>query len=295
MRKIFSLLSVAFIAGCGVKGGPYPPFTDAPETIRNASIKQQDQQLIVYWNYIPKYADGRPMKEGFRFEIYSFDHRIIKKISKHGSLYWFRYRFLRENEYCFRFKVITVKQESKFSKYFCYIPTFNYPKEPPKYKLDITQQGIKISWENPSTIDIYKIPKPIYYPKPYLVVKNKTEYLDSNVTNNRKYCYYLTIENQSGVESAPSDIKCVTYKDIFPPLPPQNPRIIKRKNTYYLIWSDSPSKDVTGYLIFINEKQITPKPVYTYSFILKGYKKGNIVKIIAVDRAGNKSKPAIVK
>ena len=295
MKKIFSILSIAFIVGCGVKGGPYPPFTDAPETVKSASIKQQDQQLVVYWNYIPKYADGRNMKESFRFEIYSFDHRIIKKIEKYGGLYWFRYKFTKEDEYCFRFKVITPKNESKFSKYFCYIPTFNYPENPPEYKLEIEEQGIKITWEKPSIINIYKIPKPIYYPKPYKVVKNKIQFLDSNVTNNRKYCYYLTYENKSGVESAPSDIKCIKYKDIFPPLPPEQPRIIKQNGTFYLIWSDSPSKDVIGYLIFINDKQITSKPVYTYSYILKNYKEGDTVKIIAVDRAGNKSKPVIVK
>ena len=295
MKKIFSILSIAFIAGCGVKGGPYPPFTDAPETVKKAYIKQQDQQLVVYWNYIPKYADGRSMKENFRFEIYSFDHRIIKKIEKYGNLYWFRYKFSKENEYCFRFKVITAKNESKFSKYFCYIPTFNYPLKFPTYELHITEEGIKITWEKPYTVDIYKINKPIYYPKPYTVVKNKTEYLDKNVINNRKYCYYLTTENKSGVESAPSDIKCIKYRDIFPPLPPKQPRIIKQNGVFYLIWSDSPSKDVKGYIIYINDRQITPKPVNTYSYILKDYKEGDIVKIIAVDHAGNKSKPLIVK
>lgn len=296
MKKIYKLLlALLIVSGCGVKGGPYPPLTDAPETVKKVSIKQQNGELVVYWNYIPKYADGRKMTENFRFEIYSFEHRIIKKIKKSGNLYWFRLPFSQEKEYCFRFKVSTRKASSVFSRYFCYIPTFNYPKLKPEFEISIVREGMKLEWKNSKMrTDIYRSPDRVYYPVPVKVLKDNS-YIDRQVKENVRYCYYITYEDRNGVESSPSDIKCRVYRDIFPPEPPRNPKIIKKNSKIYLIWTESSSKDVIGYIIEINDKPVNKTPVKTYILQIPDYKKGEVIKIYAVDKSGNKSSPAILK
>ncbi|SNZ07970.1 hypothetical protein SAMN06265182_1116 [Persephonella hydrogeniphila] len=296
MKKVYKLiLSLIITTSCGVKGGPYPPFTDAPETVKKAYIKQQDGEIVVYWNYIPRYADGRKMNEKYRFEVYSLEHRIIKDIKQSGNLYWFRFPFSQEKEYCFRFKVVTKKSRSSFSKYFCYIPTFNYPKTKPQFEIFIVKEGIKLKWDsNTMKTNIYKSLKREYYPIPVKVLKDNY-YVDKQVREGVRYCYYVTYENKNGVESFPSDIKCRIYKDIFPPEPPKNPKIIKKDNKTYLVWTESSSKDVIGYIIEINGKPINKVPIKTYILQIPDYKKGIEVKIYAVDKSGNRSSPAILK
>ncbi len=298
MKKAFNFLVFFSIltAGCGVKGGPYPPFTTSPETVKNVLIKQQDQDLIIYWNYIPRYADGREMKENFRFEIFTFEHRIIKTVKNSGNLYWFRYKFSQEKEYCFRIRVITEKNnKSRFSRYFCYIPTLNYPNIKPVFDIKVVIDGIKLIWENNNfKTNIYKGKERVLYPIPFKSLSDN-KFLDKNVSVGNRYCYYITFEDNNGVESLPSDIKCKIFEDIFPPEPPTNPKLIERKGEFYLIWTESSSKDTAGYIIEIDRKVLNKIPIKTYIFKIPEYKKGSVIKIYAVDKAGNKSKPAILK
>ncbi|WP_456381842.1 hypothetical protein [Persephonella sp.] len=299
MKRIFkfAVFSVALItAGCGVKGSPQPPFTTAPETVKDVKIKQQDGQLVVYWRYTPLYADGRKMDERFRFEIFTLDHRVVKKINRKGNLYWFTYKFSSDREYCFRFQVITSKNKSRYSRYFCYIPTLNYPREKPEISLSIVEEGIKIEWNiTQLKINIYRNDRPVYYPIPYTAVDRGYSFTDKKVVSGKNYCYYLTFEDRNGVETEPSPIKCITFRDIFPPLPPQNPQIIQKDGVYYLVWSDSPSKDVKGYMIYVDGTPVTPRPVRDYIIELPWIKKGSVITIVAVDRAGNRSRPVTLE
>ncbi|MBK3332063.1 hypothetical protein GWK41_03145 [Persephonella atlantica] len=296
MRRVFSIVITFIIAGCGVKGGPYPPFSKNPETVRNVKIKQQDRELVVYWNYIPRYEDGRNMNENFKIEIFSIEHRIVKSLHKKGNLYWFRYKFSQIKEYCFRFKVVTKNKESRFSRYFCYIPSIKYPVIKPEFNLNIKKNGINISWPKSSfTVNIYKTQDSVYYPIPFRTISKADSYTDTSVISGNKYCYYITYEDENGVEGSPSQIKCLTFRDIFPPEPPQNPRLIRKEGLYYIIWTESSSKDVIGYIIEINGKKLINKPIKTYVFSIKSIKKGSVIKIYAVDKAGNISKPATLK
>ncbi len=298
MKTKFSifLTGVIFTIGCGVKGGPYPPLSDNPETVKTARIKQQDNELVVYWQYTPHYEDGRVMKESFRIDIFSMEHRIIKNIEKEGNLYWFRYSFSQVKEYCFRFKVITKRRESRFSKYFCYIPSIKYPTITPDIHLKIKKEGVEILWsENNLKTNIYRTKRNIFYPIPAKTVSKINHYIDRSVISGKNYCYYLTYEDENGVESSPSQIKCVTFKDIFPPSPPKNLKVMRKGKKYYILWSDSDSVDVVGYIIEIDGKKVLEKPIKTYFITVKKLKPNSVIKVYAVDKAGNKSEPVILK
>ncbi len=298
MKTRFSvvLAVLIFSTGCGVKGGPYPPLSKNPATVKDVKIKQQDKELVIYWRYNPNYEDGRKMEENFRIDIFSMEHRIIKSINKKGNLYWFRHSFTQIKEYCFRFKVVTKDGESKFSKYFCYIPYIKYPEQKPEVRLKIQKNGINISWpKNNFITNIYKTDDGVYFPIPAKTVSKTDYYIDRSVVSGKNYCYYLTYEDENGVESGPSQIKCITFKDIFPPTPPQNPKVIKKENKYYIIWTESSSKDVVGYMVEINGKKILQKPVKTYVVIVENINPDSVIKIYAVDKAGNKSEPATLK
>jgi len=59
--------------------------------------------------------------------------------------------------------------------------------------------------------------------------------------------------------------------------------------------ADRVGKDVIGYLIYKNGKPITEIPIKTYYFIDNQYKNGDTYEIIAIDKAGNRSKPLKIK
>jgi len=294
--RFFWFIIPFVLVACGIKGSPNPPYTTAPETVKDVKIKQQDGQLVVYWRYIPRYADGRPMKEQFHFEIFTLEYRVIKNINSEGHLYWFNYDFTSEKEYCFRFQVKTPTNKSRLSRFFCYIPTKNYPSIVPDLTVSIVEEGIKLVWNQTLfKTNVYKNRKKVYYPVPLISVEHSNSYLDKKVKDGEKFCYYITFEDKNGVESYPSTIKCVTFRDIFPPLPPVNPTVIQKDGKYFLVWSDSPSKDVIGYIITINGKPLNRKPIKDYIIYLPGYEKGDTIQIYAIDKAGNRSKPTTVK
>ena len=119
--------------------------------------------------------------------------------------------------------------------------------------------------------------------------------MDTNVKLNKSYCYYITNVLFPKIESEKSDTVCIIYKDIIPPKPPENGDIVLEDGKAIILWDESPSKDVIGYKIYKNGKELVNTLIKAYFFIDRTYKKGDRYIIIAVDKAGNKSKPLFIK
>jgi len=85
----------------------------------------------------------------------------------------------------------------------------------------------------------------------------------------------------------------VTPLDTTPPLPPSSPFLIKAPKGCLVVWERSPSKDVTEYRIFVNGKQfsINGRGIYFY---FPECPRGDVL-VVAVDKAGNLSKPVKAK
>ncbi len=300
MKTIFKSLLFSifiFLLSCGVKGSPKIPPSNTPEPVKNIKIKQQGNTFVVYWKYIPVYEDNRKMHEDFSFEVEENDKTIKPNIKNYRDLYWFRRDIDSfDTEYCYRIKVITKRSNSSISRYYCFLPSIDFPINNVSFSLEIKNEGILLTFDkNYEHLFIYKgedentIP-----PLVYKSLKRKTELLDTNTKLNKRYCYYFTVFKDN-IESNPSKIKCILYKDIFPPKPVKNPEIIKHKEKLFIIWTESPSKDVIGYIIEKNGKLLNKEPIYGYFFILDSYKKGDTIAIYAVDKAGNKSPPVYLK
>jgi len=293
MRIIFSLLFIfiLFFTSCGRKGKPLPPYSKTPMHITNIFSKQQGNNIFVIWNYNPTYDDGRPLKE-FSFIVYKNDKPLNIEIHKAGNLYWFKHPIEDFNkEYCFYIVVKSKNKLSEPSKLTCIMPNRNFPPEPKLYSIKLREEGLELNWSaDGDTVYIYKGNRDLILPIPKKKVENAGKYLDKSVALNKEYCYYITSSYTNSPESNPSNKLCKTFKDIFPPEPPYDFKMIKRREGYYLIWSESPSKDVIGYIIYKNGKPLFDIPIKTYYFIDKEYRPGDVYYIVAVDRAGNKSK-----
>jgi len=295
LKKIFNItlfILISILISCGLKSSPLPPLSDIPAPVNKLNIKQQGDRFVIYWQYNGVYEDGRIMGD-FKFDIYTLDGKINNKIKKHGRTYW-TYYFIKDfdREYCFKIRVFNGKKYSKFSKYVCRYPEKLFPDGVYNLNIELKEEGLILTWfSEENSFKIYRSLSEIIPPIEYAEIRNNNMFKDKKLVYGRKYCYYITSYNGK-VESNPSETVCKIYRDIFPPKPPQNPELIKKGNEHIIIWTESPSRDTTGYIIYKNGKPLFKTPIKTYFFVDKSYKKGDSYYIIAVDKAGNRSKPA---
>jgi hypothetical protein len=283
------------ISACGVKGNPKPPPSFTPSPIENVYVKQYGNNPLIYFYYDKKYTDSNPIKEDIYFVIYKNEKRINPQILSKENLYWFIDTF-EKKESCYKVVVKTKRRESLPSKVVC-----------------ISKKEISSLQLNPPKLELVEDAVEIYlpavnYPKNIYKVNSKEEFIptasytadsekfvDQNVELDKEYCYYYTLSLANSVETEKSPTVCTVFKDIFPPNPPKRGKIIVKENQATLIWEESDSKDVVGYLIYKNGNLLNQIPLKTYYFTDKSYKKGDTYKVIAVDKANNKSLPLEIK
>ncbi len=161
MKKVFkgiALSTIFFFFSCGVKGNPKLPPSKIPEPVDNVKIKQQGNYFVIYWEYLPRYEDGKRIKEFFSFIIEENDNRIFPDLKKKVNLYWFRRKIKSySSEYCYKITVKTERGETAESKYFCSLPVKNFPKEQPELKIFSKNEGLLLRFNNKfKTVMIYK-------------------------------------------------------------------------------------------------------------------------------------------
>ncbi len=291
---IFNFINV----GCGVKGYPKPPRSFNIAGIENINIKQMGGYLVLYWKYDKVYEDGFSLKEKVNFYLISNQEKSKINPYQNGNLYWIIEPIKNfEKKLCYKVEVKTEKSlKNKISNYVCIQPIKDYPLLTSKLDIKLKENGIYLFWGTKyPKVNIYRDKNSTLIPPiPYKIVENSSDYLDKNVKLKKKYCYFITI-SQNGVESNASKIVCEKFVDTFPPLPPKEGNILREKGKLVVIWEESPSEDVVGYIIYKNGKPITEIPIKSYYFIDNRYKKGDIYEIVAIDKAGNRSKPLKIK
>lgn len=291
---LFLLASVFFLFSCGIKGNPKPPPIDRPSSVEDVKVKQVGGFVLVLFNYPKLYIDSRPLKEEIEFKVFR-DYREIKvDIANSGTLYWF-FDKLSEKQQCYEIIVKTKKMSSNPSKKVCIIPK-SVPSNPfPDLVLENTDDGVLIKSYTLNKLNLYKVNSPDSFYPIFLTTFEGT-FLDRQVAENTSYCYYYTFYLGENVESDYSNYFCITYRDTFPPAPATMGKLVLNEDgSATLIWNESSSKDVVGYVVYKSSKPILSIPVKTYYFIDKDYKEGDVYTVYAVDKANNKSKPLEIR
>lgn len=128
---------------------------------------------------------------------------------------------------------------------------------------------------------------------------HETTFVDRNLKWDVERCYVVrsvVIEDRVVIESEPSQSRCVTPKDTFPPNAPTGLQAIAGEGSVNLIWDPSPAADLAGYLVLrAIAPQTTPEPitqeVMTETTFRDTVPSGSraIYAVQAVDKAGNRS------
>jgi hypothetical protein len=286
--KSFLIILLFITFSCGVKGNPKPPPSITPKPVEDFTIKQYDGKFLIYFNYNPLYTNDRPMKEDFKFIIYKNSKKFDASLFKEDTTYWF-FDNIESKETCYQVQVKTKHKESPLSKPVCIVGKAINIEKPKPLLISIVEDGLKLTIPENGIFNIYKVKNESdFYPIPYKKAVKEKDFIDTNVELDKRYCYYYTALIDD-VESEKSDTVCQTFKDIFPPLPPENGKLIVDKNEAIIIFEPSKSKDVVGYIFYKNSKIINNTPIKTYYFIDNDYKPGDVYYVEAVDKAGNKS------
>ena len=293
----FKGLTLAFLAAtvaCGVKSSPQPPLSYTPEKVQSITLKQQGDILYIIWQYSGRYIDGRKIGK-FKQQILLNEKIKPLKIHKSNGYYWAKLKLDNQKgkELCFQIKVIT-KKESSVSNLKCIKP-IKTPLQSLSFSLKQTQNGVKLNFNSKGKeILVYKGSSKEEIP-PIIYAKTQTDhFLDKDVKNKNKYCYYIT-QKLGNVESTPSDTKCITFLDTYPPPPPKNVSYVIKQKKLYIFWDLPKDKDIIGVIIEKKGEKILNVPIKSYYFIDTSFKKGDIYTIYTVDKAGNKSKPVYLK
>ena len=297
MKKLllfFPLLSLFSFTMCGSKGDPKPPLSKSPSPPRIFIIQQSFKNPVVVWEKVTTFSDGRKLPIPDRVS-YVVNVNFGKRKVKLNKRYFFDPVPISEGERrCYSVSAVYEGYESKSSE-----PTCIVGKKPiralPRVKEVKSGDGfISFTFEPYSdfSVEVFKNSHPPFI-KPFKVLTPGTlTFKDEAVKNNFTYTYRFRFSwgNVKGVLSPP--IK-VTPLDTTPPLPPSSPLLIKAPKGCLVVWERSPSKDVTEYRIFVNGKQfsINGRGIYFY---FPECPRGDVL-VVAVDKAGNLSKPVKAK
>lgn len=123
-------------------------------------------------------------------------------------------------------------------------------------------------------------------------------FVDTRLEFGTERCYFVRTVTAIGdltVESDPSETRCVTPLDIFPPAPPRNLAAVGGEGVISLIWEPNTEADLGGYLVLRGEAPgetllpLTPAPIRETTFRDTDVKPG--VRYVYVVQAVDNAEP----
>jgi len=290
----FPLLSLFSFTMCGSKGNPEPPFSKLPSPPRISIIQQSFKNPIVTWQKVTTFDDGRklpvPNKVSYIVNV-NFGKR---KIKTNKTFFLDPIPILDGERRCYTINAIYDGHESKPSEPKCIIGKKPIEGKPRIKEVKLGDEFVVFTFDShyAYSIEIFKNAEPPFV-KPFKILPPKVLiFKDEEVKNGSTYTYQFRF-SKDGVKGTFSQAVTVTPLDKTPPLPPKNPVVLKNKNSCLVVWEASPSKDVSKYKIIVNGKVFSAngKGIYFYFPECPAEE----LSIVAVDKAGNLSKPIKVE
>ena len=270
---------------CGHRGSPLPPLTKDPSTPEVTTLFQDFNRPLLSWKRVKTYRDGRKLPAPQKVK-YIVTVNFGKRKLETDKNYIVDLPIKPKEKRCYSVTAVYEGRESSPSE-----PTCIVGKEPIKEVPRFTAKGedekVVIEVENPEyTVEVFRNQKPPFI-TPYATFAGK-EFTDRKVKNGTPYTYRLRFSkgNLKGKLSAPVT---VIPQDRTPPLPPPHAYLIEKK-VCTVVWDSSPSEDVTYYLVKTEEGEVKVSGIYlTLPFCPKR------AEVVAVDKAGNRSKPTVAE
>ncbi len=272
---------------CGSKGDPLPPLSKKPSSPKKVEVIQNCRTPVVHWQAVLTFSDGRkiPVPRDVKYEVII---NFGKKKERTGKNYFIDHNEISPKEKrCYSVRAIYSGIEGGPSETVC-----TTGETPPNGipKLVNYKEGdgfIELDFDD------HNLPIAIFVNKSYPFI-NVDQVLERNkniyriqAKNNKEYVVrYCFIKGSIRGKISPSLV--LTPQDRTPPKPPGRAVLIRNGRGCTLVWEPSTSRDVKSYTIFWDGKKETVAGDLVYYYFDDCPEK---VKIVAVDKAGNVSKP----
>ncbi len=287
LKVLFFLFVLILINGCG----PTSPESMSPPFLHNITIFQIGKSFFISpFNHLDVKKAQKPIPVLYNFQtLYSNSSQIfLPKKFYQGA-------FLSPKKKCILLKGKTFKELClrEVPSLFPHIKIL---------KVDSSQIKFKILSILPKSLLIIKNKKRHWF----VLLENNREYKIINPELNVTYSIRggILFKEKDGflqIVGPLSNPIIIKVKDSEPPLPPSGGGYALERKKLLLLWGKSPSPDVSYYLVtFENLILKTKENFYVLKLsdsLLSRLKKSKIwiCKVQAVDRAGNKSYPLLIK
>lgn len=315
---IFSFIVVLLFCACGKKGDPMPKGLPLAGGIRDLSGEVKDGVLFLSFTIPQKNMDGSEAKDlaGFRvfkscgtcigafepFKTISFEAQKGYAIYN-GRLYIYDDDLMNGYEYGYKVYPYTTKG-TRGDPSNTLMVKWERPPEPPKNVSAVPNDGrVELRWskEEGYFYNVYRYDGNTY---PLFAVNparlSSDFFLDSGLTNNKKYTYEVRRVKESGGifrEGEGTKIEA-TPVDKTPPRQPEMVKAVKKGNLVSITWKENTEKDFAGYNIYIvigdKKQKINREHFKENSFLDKKVPDERFVSyyVTALDEAGNESEPS---
>ncbi|TCK04575.1 hypothetical protein [Phorcysia thermohydrogeniphila] len=297
MKKLllfFPLLSLFSFTTCGSKGDPKPPFSKLPSPPRISIIQQSFKNPVVVWQKVTTFADGRKLPIPDRVSYVVSVNFGKRKVKVDKTFFSDPIPISDGERRCYAIIAIYDSYESEPSEPVCIIGKEPIEDKPRIKEVKSGDGFVAFTFEpyHDYSVEIFKNAHPPFV-KPFKTLPPGTlNFKDEAVKNGSTYTYRFRFSKDS-VKGALSKAITVTPLDTTPPLPPRAPIVLKSLKGCLVIWEPSPSADVSEYRVLVKGKRFSTNGKGIY-FYFPECPRGNVF-VVAVDKAGNLSKPVKAK
>jgi hypothetical protein len=315
MRKIFSLLPVVLIAGCGYEGSPLPPLANVPGRITGLASTQRGARLLVQFTPPSLTTEGLPIKPPFDLEVrigpgtepvdeaaWSAGATKLPRGTVANGVASYE---TPVTEWTGKEVIVGVRAFGSNGKSsgWTFGATFivPVPLTPSALHADNTEQGIRLNWIGPESA-FRVLRRTGSDPLQPLADVSRPPWTDTSTQFGQQYTYAVRAlvklpEGSTAGHEAESELSqevSFTSKDEFPPSTPSGLRAAAAPHSIELSWNNNNEADLAGYRVY---RGVAGGPMQQVAEIeVPAYSDSNVepdkmyrYAVSAFDRAGNES------
>jgi len=299
-----SALLLLLLTACGRVGNPQPPFIRIPEAVKDLTVTQSGNNLVLTWTSPRFFIDGSGATNLSRVQIRS-NAEVLATVDALGAGQPQSYAVAVSpvavgGVRTFTVAVETAQGRSSEVSNIASITPVEVPGRVVKLTPVADQRRIFLQWdkpqEHPEFADEFVVVR-TDLPAEAETVK-ETRYEDSRYERGRSVTYQVTPVRRIGEKAVfgvgPEQVT-ITLEDKTPPKIPTGLQIQPADSAAYVTWEPNAETDIAGYQLFKSERPdsgfqpVTDRAITNSGFFDPSYRPGLYYAVSAVDEFGNES------
>jgi hypothetical protein len=289
--KIATLCLVLSLTGCGRVGAPLPPFIRIPEAVKDLTVLQDGNELILTWTNPARYIDGSDVTDLGRIQIRSNDAVLMEvDATVAGQMQTVSVPVGAAGpSRSFAVTAETTRGKQSQVSNTVSISPVAVPGKVVGLRAVVDQRRIILTWEkpqeHPELADAYRVSR--LEPAETQTVPD-TRYEDTRYRPGEMYTYQVTAMRGMVPGVGPESVS-VLIVDKTPPRIPTGLDIVVSDTGAFVTWAANSEGDLAGYRVFRNGMAVSDRLTTANSFFDPDYRPGFSYAISAVDEFGNES------